>query len=34
MSGAKDIETGVKLATAFYREWGVIEPKMKMGEEF
>ena len=34
MSGAKDIDTGVKLATAFYREWGVIEPKMKMGEEF
>ena len=34
MCGTKDIETGVKIAEAFYREWGTIEKNMKLGEEF
>ena len=34
MGGSKDIETGVKLAEVFYREWGGIEPMMKLGEEY
>ena len=34
MGGSKDIETGVKLAEVFYREWGGIEPTMKLGDEY
>ena len=34
MCGTKDIETGVKIADAFYCEWGTIEKNMKLGEEF
>ena len=34
MCGGKDIETGVKIANAFYNEWGTIEKNMKLGEEY
>ena len=34
MCGGKHIETGVKIANAFYNEWGTIEKGMKLGEEF
>ena len=34
LCGAKDVETGVKIAKAFYREWGMIEKDMKLGEEY
>lgn len=34
MGGSQDIDTGVKIAEAFYREWGAIEPTMKLGEEY
>lgn len=34
LCGAKDVETGVKIAKAFYREWGAIEKGMKLGEEY
>ena len=30
MCGTKDIDTGVKIAKAFYREWGTIEKNMKL----
>lgn len=34
MCGAKDIDTGCKIAKAFYEEWQDVEKGMKLGDEY
>lgn len=34
MCGTKDIDTGCKIAEAFYKEWDGIEHGMKLGDEY